>query len=160
MLLDPFEKQLHLPTRLVERADCRGRQSEIVGHKYQRFSGLGILESNAAQMFGIVLAAGGADERDGLIANDTRIAVHGWLRVGYPRNSSGTPFCHSNRHHPLSPGIPRHSWLSALPPLVLPDTSDWVLICAELSVSAIILKKAVGIVARALKMLEMEDFFR
>jgi len=75
MLFDPFEKQLHLPTRLVERADCRGRQGEIVGHKYQRFSGLGILESNAAQMFGIVLAAGGADECDGLVANDACTSI-------------------------------------------------------------------------------------
>ncbi len=35
--------------------------------------------------------------------NEQRLAsVHGRPRVRYPRNSPGTLFCHSNRHHPLS----------------------------------------------------------
>ena len=76
MLLDPFEKQFHLPACLVERADCRCWQDEIVGKEYQRFAGLGIFVTDAAQMFGIVLAAGGAGECDGLIADDTCVAIH------------------------------------------------------------------------------------
>ena len=44
--------------------------------------------------------------------------VHGRLRVNYPRKSTGTPFCRSNRHHPRSLGIPPQSWLSTIRPLV------------------------------------------
>src|ERR1035441_2017225 len=38
MLLDPFEKQFDLPAALVEGADRRGRQGELVGQKHQRLS--------------------------------------------------------------------------------------------------------------------------
>src|SRR3989344_1479335 len=69
MLLDPFEKQFHLPARLVERADGGGREREVVGEEHQCLAGIGILEADASRMFGIVLAAGGAGEYHGLIAD-------------------------------------------------------------------------------------------
>ena len=50
--------------------------------------------------------------------------VHEPLRVSYPRNWPGTPFCRSNRRHPSSAAIPRQSWLSATTLLVSPDSSD------------------------------------
>ena len=48
-----------------------------------------------------------------------------------PRKSPGTPFCISNRHHPLSPKIPCYSWPSATHPLVYPDSSDYIYIYYE-----------------------------
>ena len=68
MLLDPFEKQFDLPAALVERADGGCWQHEAVGEERQSLAGLGIFVSDAAQMSGIVRAAGGASKCDGLIA--------------------------------------------------------------------------------------------
>ena len=62
MLLDPFEEQFHLPTRFGEHADGGGRHGEAVGQEHQRFAGLGIFESDATQMLGVVRAAGGASQ--------------------------------------------------------------------------------------------------
>ncbi|GGB62940.1 hypothetical protein GCM10011505_49450 [Tistrella bauzanensis] len=42
---------------LVERADGGCRQGEVVGQEHQRLSGLGVFETNTAQMFGVDLAA-------------------------------------------------------------------------------------------------------
>lgn len=75
MLLDPFEKQFHLPARFVERADGGCRQDEVVGEEHQRLAGFGILESDAAQMFGIVLAAIDAGKGNSLIAEDAGAAI-------------------------------------------------------------------------------------
>ena len=76
MLLDPFEKQFDLPTRFVECADGGRRHGEVVGQEDQRLAGLGVLEADTTQMRGVVLAAGGAGQRDGLIADDAGAAVH------------------------------------------------------------------------------------
>src|ERR1700693_6252132 len=80
MLLDPFEEQFDLPAALVEGADRRGRQGELVGEKHQRLSCFGVLEADAAQMNRIVLAGGLAIQRDGLVCNDAGRAI-GWRRV-------------------------------------------------------------------------------
>ena len=75
MLLDSLEKQFHLPAALVERADGGCWQHDAVGEERQGLAGLGILVSDTAQMVGVVRAAGGAGERDGLIADDARTAT-------------------------------------------------------------------------------------
>jgi len=67
---------IHLPARLVERADGGCRQGEVVGQEHQRLAGLGILEADATQMLGVVLAAGNVGERDGLVADNARAAIH------------------------------------------------------------------------------------
>lgn len=75
MLLDPLEKQFHLPSRLVESANVGFLQSEVVGQKHQRFAGIGIFEANTAQMFGIILVDFDAGKHNGLIADDARVAI-------------------------------------------------------------------------------------
>src|SRR6202035_2904184 len=54
MLLDPLEEQLDLPSALVEGADGRGRQTELIGEEHQSFSRLGIAQSDTPQVFGVV----------------------------------------------------------------------------------------------------------
>ena len=73
MLLDPFEEQFHQPARFVKRADrgCGGHR-EFVGEEHLRFASLGILESDATQVFRIALATDRASKRNGLIASDAR----------------------------------------------------------------------------------------
>jgi hypothetical protein len=75
MLLDPFEEQFHLPAILIERADSCRRKCHLIGEENKRLVGLGILESNAAQMRGVVLLRVEAIERDRLIANDACVAI-------------------------------------------------------------------------------------
>src|ERR1039458_10876848 len=75
MLLDPLEEQFHLPATFVERADGGCRKGEFVGEEHQRLARIGILESDAAQRFGIVLAADNTSEHDGLVADDARAAL-------------------------------------------------------------------------------------
>jgi len=75
VLLDPLEEQFDLPAALVEGADGRGRQAEMVGEKDECFEGFGIVEADPAQMLGIALAGVVAIERDGLIADDAGRAV-------------------------------------------------------------------------------------
>ena len=53
LLLDPLEEKLHLPAAFAERADGGGRKGEVVGDEHQRLAGVGILEADAAQVFGI-----------------------------------------------------------------------------------------------------------
>ena len=75
-MFDPFKKQFHLPACLVEYADCRCWQDNIVGQEYHRFAGLDIFVADVAQMLWIVLSAGGAGECDGQIADDTCAAIY------------------------------------------------------------------------------------
>ncbi len=75
MLLDPLEEQLHLPACLVERADGGCRKGEVVCEEHECLASVGILESDAAQMFGIFFAADDAGKCNGLIADDARTAV-------------------------------------------------------------------------------------
>ena len=49
--------------------------SQLVGDEHQRLAGLGILETDATQMFGVVPAGDIAVERNGLIADDAAGAV-------------------------------------------------------------------------------------
>ena len=74
MLLDPLEKQLHLPALPIQRADGQRWQAEVVGQKHQSLAGL-VFETDAPQMFRVTVAAVKAVERDGLIAEHTGIAL-------------------------------------------------------------------------------------
>lgn len=75
MLLDPFEEQLHLPARLVQRADGGCRQGELIGQKHQCLAGLRVLEADAAQMCGIIPLGVKAVQGDGLVADNAGGAV-------------------------------------------------------------------------------------
>ena len=75
MLLDPLEEQLDMPTILVERTDGGRRECHLIGEEDERLAGLGILESNAAQLRGIVLLGVEAIELDGLIADHPGAAI-------------------------------------------------------------------------------------
>ena len=75
VLLDPLEEQLHLPAVLVQCSDGQRWQGRVVGQEYQVFAGLGILETHAPQMLGIVLGNVIAIHGDQLIADHARAAV-------------------------------------------------------------------------------------
>ncbi len=49
MLLDPFEKEFHLPAAAVQFGDGERGQDEIVGQEYEGLGCFGILEADAAQ---------------------------------------------------------------------------------------------------------------
>ena len=53
MLLDPFEKQFHLPATLVEPRDGQRRQCEVVGQEHKPSSVLDVVKRNATQRVGI-----------------------------------------------------------------------------------------------------------
>jgi hypothetical protein len=48
VLLDPFEEQLHLPALTVQVRDHFRLQGEVVGQKYETFSGV-VLDHNPAR---------------------------------------------------------------------------------------------------------------
>ena len=75
MLLDPLEEEFHLPAAFVERADGGGRKREVVGDEDQRLAGLGALEADAPQKFGVILTGVEAVQGDGLVANDAGRAI-------------------------------------------------------------------------------------
>jgi len=77
VLFDPLEEQLDLPARLVERTDGACRQDELVGEKDERLGGFGILETDAAQMIGVMPLAVVAIESDGLVTDDPGAAIDG-----------------------------------------------------------------------------------
>ena len=76
VLLDPFEEQLHLPAAFVQRCDGQGRQTGVVGQEDQSLFGLGIFESDTAQVLGIVFGDVVPVECNGLIADDAARPVH------------------------------------------------------------------------------------
>src|SRR6267143_1164351 len=80
VLLDPFEEQLDLPTAAIKLGDSQGWQAEVVGQKDESLIGLRVEITNTAQLFGIAFAGYGIDERNSLIADDSRSSVY-WLRV-------------------------------------------------------------------------------
>ncbi len=47
----------------------RARKGEVVGDEHQRLAGLGILEADAPQMFGVILTGVVAAQGDGLVAD-------------------------------------------------------------------------------------------
>ena len=76
MLLDPFEEQLDLPTVLVQGCDGQRWQCHVVGQKDQHLSRLRVLELDAPQVLGVVLAGVLPIERNGLIADKARGSVY------------------------------------------------------------------------------------
>ena len=80
MLLDPLEEKLDLPAAFVKRADRCCRQDHLVGEEDERFSGLGILESNTPQLGRIVAPGVIAIQGNRLVAENTGTAV-GWRRI-------------------------------------------------------------------------------
>src|SRR5437867_8529276 len=75
MLLDPTKKQFDRPSTLVESADGQCRQTRVIGQKHQRFVGLGVFETDAAQMFWVMLPTVETIQRDRLVADDALGAI-------------------------------------------------------------------------------------
>ena len=50
MLLDPFEKEFHLPATAVQLGNGQGRKVEIVGEEIERLVVLGIVELHLTQI--------------------------------------------------------------------------------------------------------------
>ena len=72
VLLDPFEKQFHLPAALVELCNGQRRQIEIVGEKGETFVIVMVVKNHSAQMLRIGVGGFCAGEPDGLVAAQTR----------------------------------------------------------------------------------------
>ena len=71
MLLDPFEKQLHLPASLVELADHQCGQVKIIGQKDERSVLLLIPKTDSSQRNRIMFFGPRAFQPDGLVASQT-----------------------------------------------------------------------------------------
>jgi len=76
VLLDPFEKQFHLPAAFVQSGNGQGRQGRVVGQEDQGLFGCRVLESNAPQVFGVVLGNIVPVQCNGLIADKTAAPVY------------------------------------------------------------------------------------
>ena len=76
MLLDPFEKQFHLPAVAVQIGCGLGWNDKIVGQEVEGFAGLVIMVFDATEWLWIV--GGGVDsgEHNGLVAAQARRLVH------------------------------------------------------------------------------------
>lgn len=72
MLLDPFEKQLDLPSAAVKIADGFGRYLEVVGQKDQSLSGLRVFQSNSSERAGVALSRVEPGQGNLLIANQPK----------------------------------------------------------------------------------------
>jgi hypothetical protein len=57
MLLYPLEEKLNFPSIPIQISNGERRQGEVVAQKYQRLSGVGVLEGAAPQLFRIILAS-------------------------------------------------------------------------------------------------------
>ena len=55
MLLDPLEEEFNLPAALIEGADGRGWQAELVGEENECLGGFGAAEAYPAQMLWVAL---------------------------------------------------------------------------------------------------------
>ena len=66
----------------------------VTGQEHQRLASLGILESDASQMFGIVLAADNACKCDSLIADDALAAIYR-SRIDAPKPRVRLGMCHT-----------------------------------------------------------------
>ena len=78
VLLDPFEKQFHLPAAFVQSGNGQGRQGRVVGQEDQGLFGCRVLESNAPQVFGVVLGNIVPVQCNGLIADKDRCSCLPW----------------------------------------------------------------------------------
>ena len=76
VLLDPFEEQLDLPSALIQRADFRWIQIELIAQEDQGFVGFWIFESDLSEVIGIGRGGFASIQSDGLIADQTGGAVH------------------------------------------------------------------------------------
>ncbi len=76
VLLDPFEEQLDLPPALIQRADCRWLQIELIAQEHQGLFGFWIPEADSSEVVGIIFGGVVSIQGDGLIANETGRAVH------------------------------------------------------------------------------------
>jgi len=76
MLLDPFEKEVHLPAAAVQFGDGQSGQEEIVGQEYEGLGGFGILEADAARRGLEALLQVEARENNTLVADQAGLAIH------------------------------------------------------------------------------------
>lgn len=74
MLLDPFEKQLDLPTAAIQLGDGLCRQVGVVGQEDQCLA-FRILDADTPQRIGIMLSGIETGQRTDLVADDTRCSV-------------------------------------------------------------------------------------
>ena len=80
VLLDPFEEQLHTPSRLVEEGDDPRAKEEVVGEEHESPVGFDIEVGDPPQGFGVVGGGIHSGREDGLIAAQSGRPVHG-MRV-------------------------------------------------------------------------------
>ena len=72
MLLDPLEKEFHLPTAAIQLGNCVCWQGKVVGQKNQPFLCLRVQESDATQTIGISLDRVEPLQQNRLIALNAR----------------------------------------------------------------------------------------
>jgi len=75
MLLDPLEEKFDLPPASIEFGDRDWGEGEIVGEQDEPISGFGVVESDAAQWRIEVLVGVGTREHDGLVADQSGVAI-------------------------------------------------------------------------------------
>src|SRR5258708_32681307 len=75
MVIDPFEKEFHLPAAAVQFGDGERGQDEIVGQEYQGLGCFGILKADAALRGLEVLVRVEAREDDTLVADQAGLAI-------------------------------------------------------------------------------------
>ena len=88
MLLDPFEKQFHLPAITVQVGDGQSGACDVVGQKDERLAGHRVAVFDAAQRLRIIRRCPDAGQHDGLIAQDPRRSVRR-VRVAPPITKVG-----------------------------------------------------------------------
>lgn len=67
MLLNPFEKEFHLPAAFVKLSNGHRRQAEVVGQEDQTLVLLGVEEADAPQFVGKILAGIEPLKENGLV---------------------------------------------------------------------------------------------
>ena len=77
MLLDPFEKDLNLPTFPVEFRDCKGIKCCIIGNEPVNYIGSIVLIYNHPEWLGIMLSRLVAGKTDHLIADYPGLQISG-----------------------------------------------------------------------------------
>src|ERR1019366_10147338 len=76
VLLDPLEKQFHLPSATVQGANGQRRQRKLVGQEHQVLAGFGIAIADAAQVARVVLGGIEAVESNALVADESCVAIY------------------------------------------------------------------------------------
>gem|GEM_PF-3042856 len=100
VLLDLFEKQLYLPSCLVDIGNCLGGQFEIVGQKHIVLAGFRITITDTTQLNGAFLCRQSTGEFDALIAGqpgvcqDRSATDNTGFRIGFkPGNKEYSFLC-------------------------------------------------------------------